>query len=44
MADKLNLGETFPALSLKLAGGGVRTVPNDIATPYTILLFYRGHW
>lgn len=44
MADKLNLGETFPALSLKLAGGGVWTVPNDITTPYAILLFYRGHW
>jgi peroxiredoxin len=44
MADKLNLGDTFPTLELKLAGGGVLTLPNDLTTPYTIVLFYRGHW
>ena len=44
MADKLNLGETFPTLTLSLAGGGTRTLPTDLTTPYTIVLFYRGHW
>ena len=44
MAEKLNLGETFPTLRLQLAGGGVQTLPTDLATPYGILLFYRGHW
>ena len=44
MADKLNRGETFPALTLKVAGRSVLTVPNDLMTPYAILLFYRGHW
>ncbi len=44
MADKLNLGDTFPALTLRFAGGKTQTVPADLATPYTVLLFYRGHW
>ena len=44
MADKLSLGGTFPALTLNVAGGGTLNVPGDIATPYAILLFYRGHW
>jgi len=44
MADKLNLGDTLPILTLQIAGGGIRTVPTDLATPYAILLFYRGHW
>lgn len=44
MADKLSLGGAFPALTLNVAGGGTLNVPGDIATPYAILLFYRGHW
>lgn len=44
MAEKLNLGDTLPALTLKLVGGGRVTLPESIATPYAILLFYRGHW
>ena len=44
MAEKLDLGATFPALALKLAGGGTLTLPADLSTPYAILLFYRGHW
>lgn len=44
MAEKLNLGDTFPTLSLKVAGGDTITLPDDITTPYAIVLFYRGHW
>ena len=44
MADKLNLADMFPALTLNLAGGDTLTLPTDLATPYAILLFYRGHW
>ena len=44
MADKLNLGDTFPSLTLTIAGGGALTLPVDLRTPYAILLFYRGHW
>ena len=44
MADKLNIGDTFPALTLHIAGAGTLNLPADITTPYAILLFYRGHW
>ena len=44
MADKLNLLDSFPALSLQVAGGGTVELPEDINTPYAIVLFYRGHW
>ncbi len=44
MAEKLNLMDTFPSLALKLAGGGSMALPDDVATPYAMVLFYRGHW
>jgi hypothetical protein len=44
MAEKLNLLDTFPSITLSVAGGGKLTLPEDIETPYAILLFYRGHW
>jgi hypothetical protein len=44
MAEKLDLGATLPRLSLQFAGGGHITLPEDLRTPYAILLFYRGHW
>ncbi len=44
VADKLNLLDSFPTLALNVAGGGTVTLPEDISTPYAIVLFYRGHW
>ncbi len=44
MVDKLDLGDTFPTLTLNLAGGGTQTLPADIVAPHAIVLFYRGHW
>ena len=44
MADKLNGGDQFPALTLNAAGGGQIHLPADIETPYALVLFYRGHW
>ncbi len=44
MADKLNLLDTFPSITLSVAGGGTFALPEDVETPYAILLFYRGHW
>ncbi len=44
MADKLNLLDSFPTLQLNIVGGGSVTLPDDISTPYAIVLFYRGHW
>ena len=43
MADKLNAGDAFPSLALKLAGGGTAQVP-DASAKYQMVLFYRGHW
>lgn len=44
MSEKLTSGDAFPTLTLNIAGAGRLTLPNDIATPLAIVLFYRGHW
>ncbi len=44
MAEKLDAGTDFPALSLDLVDGRSVTLPAGIDTAYQILLFYRGHW
>ena len=44
MADKLQQGDRFPRLILKLVGGGTIRIPDDAPSRYTALLFYRGHW
>ena len=44
MAEKLNLLDPFPQIALSLVGGETVTLPDDITTPYAIVLFYRGHW
>jgi len=44
MADKLNTGDAFPAMTLDLVGGGKLTLPEGLGAKYNIILFYRGHW
>ena len=44
MTEKLVSGSVFPSLSLKIASGDDLHLPEDLNTPLTILLFYRGHW
>ena len=44
MFNFLTSGDDFPAISLNLAGGGTVSFPDDLETPITIALFYRGHW
>jgi len=44
MPNQLDLLDIFPSITLSLAGGGTLTIPDEIETPYAILLFYRGHW
>ncbi len=44
MTGKLAGGDTFPELNLKIAGGGELKLPQDLESPMTIVLFYRGHW
>lgn len=42
--NKLNEGDSFPRMTLALADGGAIKLPDDISTPYQVVLFYRGHW
>jgi hypothetical protein len=44
MANPINLGGTFPILAFNTTDGRVITLPDDIQTPYAVVLFYRGHW
>ncbi len=40
----LDVRDTLPTLKLTTLDGPELTLPDDIATPYAALLFYRGHW
>ncbi|MDE0732832.1 MAG: hypothetical protein OSB72_07225 [Gammaproteobacteria bacterium] len=44
MAEKLNSGDLFPSLALKVVGGKSIDLPDDLKSPMTVVLFYRGHW
>ncbi len=43
MAEKLNAGAQFPALTLNV-GDGTLALPEILDSGYSIILFYRGHW
>ena len=44
MAEKLNAGAAFPRMHLTTVGRDALMLPDDIATRYQVVLFYRGHW
>lgn len=44
MGDKLKSGDTLPAVTLDLVGGGKVTLPDEIRSDFAVILFYRGHW
>ena len=44
MAEKLAAGDSFPRLALNIEDGSSIALPDDIATPFAVVLFYRGHW
>jgi peroxiredoxin len=44
MGEKLQQGDRFPTLTLKLADGGTLRLPDEMPTRYAAVLFYRGHW
>lgn len=44
MAEKLNAGDGFPRIALRLADGGTLTLPDEIGAAYAVVIFYRGHW
>ena len=43
-AGKLDTGDVFPELELRLTDGGVLKVSNESDAKWLVLLFYRGHW
>jgi hypothetical protein len=44
MGEKLQQGDRFPSLTLKLVQGGTIRLPDAMPTHYVAILFYRGHW
>jgi len=44
MAEKLNIGEAFPRMTLKLTDGSTLALPDGVHAKYKVILFYRGHW
>lgn len=44
MGEKLQQGDRFPSLTLKLVQGGALRLPDEMPTRYAAILFYRGHW
>jgi hypothetical protein len=44
MGEKLQQGDRFPSLTLKLVLGGTIRLPDEMPTRYAAVLFYRGHW
>jgi len=44
MAEKLNVGDTFPGITLDLVAGGTLELPDGVDARYRVILFYRGHW
>ena len=44
MPEKLKQNDQFPSLTLKLVGDSALTIPDDLSTRYTAVLFFRGPW
>jgi peroxiredoxin len=44
MTGQLLPGTDFPDLTLNIAGGETLSLPGDLNSTYSIVLFYRGHW
>lgn len=40
----LHNGQTFPTLSFRAVGGGILTLPDDLAGAFGVVLVYRGSW
>ena len=44
MAEKLNAGDPFPRMKLKLVDGSQLELPEGLDAKWKVILFYRGHW
>jgi peroxiredoxin len=42
--NTLNPDDLFPNMQLQLVGGGSLSLPDDLESPMTVVLFFRGHW
>ena len=42
MGEKLQQGDRFPSLTLKLVQGGTIRLPDEMPTRHAAVLFYRG--
>lgn len=42
--QKLDDGDLFPAMNLKLVNGDIFSLPDNLSEPFTIFLGYRGKW
>ena len=44
MSKKLQIGDQFPSITLNMINGKVNNIPEDINTPFAILIVFRGKW
>lgn len=44
MAEKLDIGASFPEMTIEVTSGGSITLPGGLSGRYKVILFYRGHW
>ena len=44
MPQHLQNGQIFPHVEIAAVGGGVLSVPRDLAGSFGVILIYRGHW
>lgn len=44
MGEKLQQGDRFPSMALKLTTGEKVRLPEEMPSRYAAVLFYRGHW
>jgi peroxiredoxin len=44
MSNKLQPGDMFPGITLNTVDGREINLPADLNSPFTVVLFYRGHW
>jgi len=44
MNKKLNTGDQFPSITMRIGRDQTITIPEDLDSDYTMVLIYRGHW
>ena len=44
MTTMLTSGDQFPEIVLTSVTGDALSLPADLESQYTVVLFYRGHW